>query len=87
MPARLFMFLPNMCTLVLWNKELITLLYVECLVPCIHHRESTVDTSLVWRVNIYGHQILEILWTSIASPYTSPCQEEALLRSETFLYA
>ena len=67
-----FIFLPDMCTLVLRNKELIALLYVECLIPCIHHRKSTIDTSLVWRVNIYGHQILEILRTSVTSPYASP---------------
>ena len=27
------MFLPDMCTLALWNKELVALLDIECLIP------------------------------------------------------
>ena len=81
-----FMFLPDMCTLVLWNKELVALLDVECLVPCIHHWEGTIHTSLVWRVNIHGHQILQVLRTGIACSYTCPCQEEALFWSKSILH-
>ena len=61
-----------MGTLVLWNKELFALLDTESLVPCVNHWECTIHTSLIGRVNIHCHEILQILRTGIACPYTSP---------------
>ena len=37
-------------------------------------------------MNIHGHQILQVLRTGIACPYTCPCQEEALLWSKFILH-
>lgn len=64
--------LPNVCSLLLVNKKLITLLNIKSLVPSINHRQSCIDTSLCWRVRIGLYLTVDELRTSIASPYSSP---------------
>lgn len=64
--------LPNVCSLLLVNKKLITLLNIKSLVPSINHRQSCIDTSLCWRVRIGLNLTVDKLRTSIASPYSSP---------------
>ena len=42
----IYLLLPNLCTLVLRDEELVALLHVERLVPCINLRKGSVYASL-----------------------------------------
>ena len=57
--------LPHVSALVLRNEELVALLHVEGFVPSVDVGESSVYASLVGRVNVNLHQIVDNLWCSV----------------------
>ena len=79
--------LPDACTLVCRDEELLALLDVEGLVPSVDVGQGCVDARAARGVRIGGDDHLDILRTHVGSPYAGPREEEALLRRETVLHA
>ena len=75
-----------MCTLVLRDEHLVSLLDLEGIIPSVDLRKSRVDAGHIGRMDVARHDELYIFGCLVGSPYASPGKEEPLLWSESVLY-
>lgn len=68
----IYLLLPDLCTLVLRDEELVALLHVECLVPGINLRKGSVYASLSRRVRVGVDLTVDEFRTCIACPDVCP---------------
>lgn len=77
--------LPQLQTLALWNEQLVTLFYVERLIPSVNVRQCAVHTPSAQRVRVNLYAVAYFLLGDIVCPYPRISQEEALSGSEIVL--